>query len=202
VSGGFLLPGIRDIYFKITYYNMDYAKLKKKHNVDSLYVLEVETPGGVLAGYLKAPDIMLMDMFLATAAAKDEIAAIRAILSALWLEGDRAILTDEINFQAAAKQLGEILKSNTIRFTKPLALYIFEVTDEEGNVYGCELKHPTLEQTTIITEKNPLISFLTLLDKIWYQGDERIKTNTRSLTALYGAFNRNLEQRVSNLKKY
>jgi len=181
---------------------MDYAKIKKKHNVDTLYVLEVETPSGQLIGYLKAPDLMLMDMFMANAFAKDEIAAIRAILPTLWLEGDRAILSDEMNFQSAAKQLGEILKSNEIRFSKPLALYVFEVTDEAGNVYGCELKHPTLEQTAIINQKNPLVSFLSLLDKIWYQGDERMKTDTRSLTALFGAFNTNLENRVSTLKKY
>lgn len=89
------------------------AELKKKHNIDTVFVLEVED----LVAFLKKPS--RADVAMARALGEGDYIKIQELLlDAIWLEGDEAIRKDDDYFLNALKVLDTLIESKRVELKK------------------------------------------------------------------------------------
>ncbi len=182
-------------------YNIE--ELKKKAKVDTLYVISVPQDDDTeLVAYLKPITIKTLDLFQSKLSA-DTAGALDMLFNLLYVDGDAEIKTDVINYQSAINQLQALIQSDEIQFAKSKngGKYLVKATDEDGNVFKCELRHPTLHELQMQTEAHPLTSFIKMIERIWISGDKEFTTNTSTVFALQQSFAKNIEKREATLKK-
>jgi len=182
---------------------LNLEELKKLHKVAYLNQITVEENDGTeRTCYLKPITLKLLDLF-ASKMQTDEAGALEILFTQLWVAGDEEIKSDDINYQSAIAQLQGILESDNIKWAKSASggKYKVRATDAEGNVYNCELRHPTLHELQIQTAQHPVTTFIKLVNKIWISGDAAFTTQPSTVLALMTSLQANMERRESALKK-
>ena len=80
------------------------AALKKAHNINDVFVLEIGSGNDLKRAYLKTPERHTLNFYLAKAAT-EPVTASEVLLDACWLDGDLEIKTDTNLFVSSMQAL-------------------------------------------------------------------------------------------------
>jgi len=93
--------------------------LKAKHNTKKVFLVEVEDEdsGDWISAWIRKPNLKEFSMFTKLAQ-KDNLSALKVLMTNIFLEGDRNIYEDDECFLAAISQVQEIINVQASRIKK------------------------------------------------------------------------------------
>ncbi len=130
------------------------------------------------------------------------VAFAESLVNNAWLGGDETLRTDDDYFADLSEKLEEQLDIPEFEVKRADGDVAYTVT-VAGRV--CRLRRPSREEIRNAQERNtrkqPFETNLALLPKIWVDGDQELRTNTRLLVGLLPAISDLRERRMAAVKK-
>ena len=183
---------------------MDFEKIKKEHNISLIEEIIVETPDGELSAFVRQPKLNELDLWLYESEENFAL-SVRRIAETIWLGGDEAIKSNELNYQSFLEQMQKMFIQYQVRYTSTDLTYTIQVLeeDEDGDevTHTCRVRFPKLEELPNHTSRNPLMSFQKLVTKLWVDGDLECRTNPLFLFGIMLKWKDITAKRLTRLKK-
>jgi hypothetical protein len=169
-----------------------------KAKYGDVLAIEIE---GLIAYFRPLYDLRILKPAFA-ASLVSSVAFDESLVNNAWLGGDERLRTDDDLFADLAEKLGDQLDIPEFEVKRTEGDVAYTVT-VEGRT--CRLRRPTREEIRSAQERNtrkqPFETNLTLLAKIWIDGDMVLRTDTRLLVGLLPAVGELRERRIATLKK-